>query len=251
RVASRDVHGRYLFKRGIHEPPATRLLLRYFRLAPQDVVIDVGGNVGYFSLLAHRCCGPDVAIHAFEAEPNNGALLRDNLRRNGATSVVVHELAVSDREGTAELFLYKSSNRGKHSLVPLGDAQSVEVETTTLDAFWERQGLGTRVPTLIKMDIEGGEYAAFRGAESVLARCSFVMIEWSPKFLRRAEVSARSFAERMAAVGLMPCRITEDGRLVRLALEELVGLEPSQNIALVRPSSENSEWIDQLMASPD
>lgn len=248
RVDARDVHGRYLFKRGVHETSATLLLMRYFRAAKQDVVLDVGGNIGYFSLLAHRCCPADTSIHVFEAEPDNRALLEDNLRRNRADAVKVHQVAVADQEGTATLYLYKQSNRGKHSLVPIGDGASVEVRTTTLDRVWEEQGLGDRVPSLLKMDIEGGEYPALCGARSILARCPMVMIEWAPKFLRRGGISVAAFVELIREAGLTPAAICEDGRLQLVDFAALESAEKSRNVALVRDDQANAAWLRQLRA---
>ena len=247
-TVARDVHGRHLFKSAVHEPGATRALLRYLEAAPQDVIFDVGANLGYYSLVFDRATGGDVAIHAFEAEPTNFAILERNLADNGARSVTPHRCAVSDREGEASLFLYKQSNLGKHSLVPLEGSVSVSVPTTTLDAFWRDQGFGNRTPTLLKIDIEGAEHSALAGAQQVLRRCPFVLSEFTPKFMRRAGVDPRDHVAEMLALGLLPHAIGRDGSLTAADTDALPRAEANANLVWLRSSARDSDWWQRVVS---
>jgi len=131
--------------------------------------LDVGANIGYYSLVAAQLVGPAGAVHAFEPSSGIRAKLEDNLRLNGLTNVQVHGEAVSDRRG--EVTFYESSwelNQGISSLLP-GDSRSIvtTVTSTTLDDLTAQ--LGGRAIDLIKMDIEGAEPFAIQGGQRLFS----------------------------------------------------------------------------------
>jgi FkbM family methyltransferase len=132
------------------------------------VFYDVGANYGFFSLLlAHRA----KRVHAFEPVASTRRFLRKNIRANKLENIDVHAVGLSDQRGKAEIHIYECS--GKNSLYPRGNERSrllgTEVITLTpLDQLIQRAKLAP--PDLIKIDIEGGELAALKGARSVLAR---------------------------------------------------------------------------------
>lgn len=239
---SRDVHGRKLFKTAMHEPGVTAALLRYLRLAPQDVILDIGANIGYYCVMFDRATDAKVAVHAFEAEPRNFELLQHNLRANGADKVTTHRVALSDSVGEAELFVYKDSNLGKHSLIPLDGTTKLTVPTATVDGIWRERGLGDRRPSLIKIDIEGGEHRALSAARAVLARCPMVMSEFSQKFMRRAGIDPQAHLDLMTGLGFAPLEIERSGALVPLDPAALPGLDHSANIAWASESARASAW---------
>ena len=94
RVHTNDVIGRHLYKYRRYEPEVTRLLLATVRLEPGDVVFDVGANIGWYSLVLDRQAPPGVDILAFEPDPDNHALLRENLARNGTRGVTAWSFSV-------------------------------------------------------------------------------------------------------------------------------------------------------------
>jgi FkbM family methyltransferase len=131
-------------------------------LKPGSVFYDVGANVGLYSLLAARQVHPGMA-YAFEPLPQNVWYLRKHLELNDIHNVDVLELAVSDRSGTA--CFEKSGNR---SMGHLAEGGNIRVCTATLDSlvFSER----IFPPSCIKMDIEGAELLALRGAGESIQR---------------------------------------------------------------------------------
>jgi FkbM family methyltransferase len=135
------------------------------------VVWDIGANVGFYTLIAARLVGEGTVV-AFEPLPENQAAIHRNLALNGFTNVEVSGLALSDHDGTAILQMHASSTWAKlDTSADTGFQQEldvtgeVEVPVATIDS----QLASLTPPDLIKMDIEGGEVAALRGAGRLLS----------------------------------------------------------------------------------
>lgn len=135
-------------------------------LRPGDVFGDVGAHVGAFTLLASRIVGPDGRVVAFEPDPGPRALLERNVIGNRATNVTVVPFAVGGRAGTVR---FSASGDSVGHVGRLGD---VEVRQVTLDGYCAEQGIS---PSVMKVDIEGGEAAALRGSAVVHRLCELVV----------------------------------------------------------------------------
>jgi FkbM family methyltransferase len=160
-------------------------LARFFckLVTPGVTLADIGAHIGQYTLLAaHR----GALVHAFEPNPKNFEQLQHNLRLNHLSQVVVNSAAVADHVGTNTFYLPDESNTGSGSLQPalLASKRTTIVTTTTLDRYFEQVGAG---PQLIKMDIEGGELPALRGALGVLHASRPILL------LEASEVSSRAF----------------------------------------------------------
>ena len=136
--------------------------LRYLR--PTDTFIDVGANVGIYSLLAGRAA-PQGQVLAFEPNPIAVERMRKNLRLNGLENVVLRATAVGSRAGPATL----TAGLGPGDHIALGqssDIVTIDVSMTTLDAAVDR----TAPVSLIKIDVEGFEVEVLKGATDLLMR---------------------------------------------------------------------------------
>ena len=228
-----DRHARKLSRHGIHEPAISAWIVEHLRLRSGDVMLDVGANIGWYSVLCDRMAEPGAAIFAFEPDPDNAALLRANLERNHASRVQVVTNAVSDSEREATLHRYGGGNRGQHTLLPLYPGDDIAVKTTTLDAFWARAALDARRLRLVKIDIEGHEAAAMRGSAGVLARTELLLMEYSPRFLRAAQLDVEEPLRLPDAAGLAPHIFTEGG-LRATRLEDLRSVQGQANLLWMR-----------------
>ena len=211
RVKTEDVVGRHIFKYHVHEPLLSAFLLRHLRLAPGDVVIDIGANIGWYSMLLQRTAPAGVDIFSFEPDPLNFELLTDNIALNGARQVEAVQQALAAEAGVQKLYRHDSNNLGRHSLLPLRDGAAIEVPTTTLDGFWEQRGLGTRCPRFIKIDVEGYELFALRGGDRVLSHCPELLCEFSPEYMRAGGVDPADLVDLLTGHGFRPHRIDSDG----------------------------------------
>jgi FkbM family methyltransferase len=129
-----------------------------------DVVYDIGANVGWHSLRLAKLVGPRGRVYSFEPTPRDQQLLELNLAVNGVAVVDIERIALSDEVGTAHFATFTSPgvNRIAVGSVP-DDAQIIDVETATLDAFVFDQDHPP--PVFIKMDVEGGELEVLLGGE--------------------------------------------------------------------------------------
>lgn len=211
RVKTEDVVGRHIFKYHVHEPELSAFLMRHLTLSPGDVVIDIGANIGWYSMLLQRLAPEGVNIFSFEPDPLNFDLLSQNIELNGAHRVEAIQQALAAEDGTQMLYRHDSNNLGRHSLLQLQDGHAIEVQTTTLDHFWTDRGLGDRVPRFIKIDVEGYELFALRGADKVLQRCPALLCEFSPEYMRTGKIDPNDLVLLLTDHGFRPNRITPDG----------------------------------------
>jgi FkbM family methyltransferase len=135
------------------------------QLAAGDVAFDLGGNLGTSALVFSRAVGPEGRVFSFE--PVFHEILARNLRENGVTNVTVIPEGVSDRTGAAEFAI---TERGIDSRIDPDGAGGIRqsISVTTLDDFCAREGV-ERVD-FVKMDIEGAEELALRGARETIRR---------------------------------------------------------------------------------
>lgn len=138
-------------------------------IRPGDTVIDVGANIGVWSIAAARRVGPGGRVYAFEPQPVTFARLNYNLLANGINNVVAEKLAILDREGAHDFFVGPGVNSGAARSRPRPDwaPAASHVEGTTLDAYCERRGIASI--RILKIDVEGGEYLVLSGTKRLLA----------------------------------------------------------------------------------
>lgn len=157
-----------------YEPDIAEVMMR--AIEPGDVLLDVGANAGFFTLLMALVSGPNGHVVSFEPAEDNLTRLRHNIVLNGLTNVTV----IGQPAGsTAEIvsFYLNSDDSGGHAIWNPGDfplnlksranPRMLRLQATTIDAELERLGLPP--PKLIKIDTEGAEHSVLQGARRLLA----------------------------------------------------------------------------------
>lgn len=137
---------------------------------PGATVYDVGANIGFTTLMLARCVGPAGRVVAFEPLPENLERLRRHVALNGfADRVTVVPCAVDKASGASSFLVHPSGGMGKVEGSG-GRAeeyrQRITVETVDLDGYVYARG--QPAPSLVKMDIEGGEALALPGMQRLL-----------------------------------------------------------------------------------
>jgi len=151
---------------GVHDVLYEQYEQGKVKLAPDDVIIDAGAFIGDTAVFFHHKLAGRCRVHSFELLDENLALLVHNLERNGVPDdhVVINKLALADRTGDV-LVIGDGASQSSTSIFGKGQ-QGQQVETVTLDDYVMAMNL-ERVD-FIKMDIEGAEVLALRGARQTI-----------------------------------------------------------------------------------
>lgn len=197
----------FLLAHGDWEEAETRIFCS--SLKPGMTFVDVGANIGYYTLLAARLVGSHGRVFAFEPCPNNFQLLEGSVRANGHTNVTLVRKAVSDRSGSATLRLDESSSGG-HSLSAFRDgARSVTVETVSLDEYFAGDAGAIDV---IKTDTEGADPAVFRGVRGIVERNPGMVLftEFFPRAIQGMGHLPEDYLRDLSLCGLRVYFIDDD-----------------------------------------
>lgn len=201
----------YVF--GAYELPTVKFIRSYLR--PGDLAMDVGGQIGYLSIVMATSADRKTRVLSFEPESDNIQRFKTNTSLNGLTNVNLVEQAVSDRIGSIRLYLSSDSNAGTHSTIKENTNVSdryVDIPCTTIDAEVEQRGL-QRVD-LIKVDVEGGEIDVIKGAINTLKNYQPVVITELGDALQKARgLSTDEFKLFLQEHGFHCYIINEDGTL--------------------------------------
>ena len=171
-----------------------------------DVVLDVGANVGAYSLLFAQWVGPSGRVYAFEPAPEaRRGLERHVLLNHCSDRVSISAEAVSASRGMAQF--RATGLQGDNRLVPSAVADGIPVRTTSIDEFCSVHYLA---PSLIKVDVEGAELDVLRGAARTIAARGHALalyVEMHPSLWASARSSREQMEEELARQGLVAERL--------------------------------------------
>jgi len=155
-------------------------------LRPNDTFIDVGANIGFFSLMAARLVGVGGRVVAFEPNRTACARLRLACQLNGCDDiVVVREYGLANRQGTVPLFVPNEGDEGLASLRHPGNGIGYSEHRIGLRRLDDEWSIGTPLRVL-KVDVEGSELEVLRGAQGLLTReRPHVVCEFNEETARR------------------------------------------------------------------
>lgn len=193
-------------------------------ITPGLVVLDIGANIGYYTLIAARLVGNSGRVYAIEPESENLSILRRNVELNDYGNIIVKQEALSNKRGKATL--YKDMlNLGGHSLsrrntLP-GGKNYASVDTLPLDDFLSREGVR---PDLIKIDTQGAEGLIFEGASKTLSQNRLVIfMEFWPMGLRNMGTEPIGLLQMLQSLGFAISLIDEkNGDLKEVETKEIV-----------------------------
>ncbi len=188
--------------------PETVAIFRSY-LKEGMIVIDIGANLGYFTVIAASRVGPSGKVFSYEPDPHNFELLKKNISVNEFKNVNAFPVALSDCTGTRELFFGDNQTTPSFS-DKKGTGRSQSVVTDTLDN--SLKALGYSKVDIIKMDIEGAEPLALEGMGKTIARnpALIIIFEFHPNAIKRLGYSPLKFLERFKELGFSMSVIDED-----------------------------------------
>jgi FkbM family methyltransferase len=219
-----------LFYFGTYEEEDCKLWMRLCEKA--DVIFDVGANIGLYSLLASTT-NPRASIHAFEPTPDLFNAFSGNVALNQLSNIRANQLAVGNVSGEAYLNYCTSSdgrNEGMNFVSAARPADAGEVTViTTIDDYCRQYHIASI--DLMKMDIEGGEYNALKGAQNLLKRkaikCILIeLLEWAAN---RSGYSTKDIKALLLDHGYQLYKV-KGGQRVKVSVE---GVHDGDNVVAV------------------
>jgi len=198
---------------GNYEPSETAYFIA--KLKEGDTVLDIGANIGWYTLVAAKHIRMQGHIHAFEPRPDTLRYLKRTIHDNRLQDLVtVWPYALSDKAGKLKLVWAKNTTNPGGSFMTtesISGHEAVEIEVAVLDEL-----IPDIAPDVIKIDVEGAEPRVFRGAQKAIARKKRpILSELHPKQLMRvSEVTPAQYINQMADYGYQ-CWPLEEGRPTR------------------------------------
>lgn len=188
-------------------------------IAPGDVVLDIGANVGVYARLLSSLVGGKGAVHCFEPDATNFAHLKDAV--GGAGNVTLNACAVGARDGTIDLYLSPDLGVDHRTYAHSASDVKCEVPVRSIDSY-----VAGRFPVrAIKMDVQGYETAALAGMSRTLAENPGIVLfmEFWPHGLKAAGSSAEAVARMLADAGFQMQLVSTRG-LRKLGVDDAAAL---------------------------
>ncbi len=159
----------HLYFLGEYEPSEFLAVQRIVQ--PGATVIDIGANIGWYTLNLAEWVGSEGRVIGFEPFPQNFQSLEKNIQLNTFNNITAENIAIGQEEGELILHLNtKENNRGMVSVIPTDNAIHESVKVTTLDLYLTQNPVEKL--DFIKIDIEGNEYSALLGMHKTLENFS-------------------------------------------------------------------------------
>lgn len=185
-----------LYYTGTFEPHCLKVMTDYLR--PGDTLLDVGANIGLFSIEGAKRIGPSGKVISIEASPHHAKMIKSSAALNGIQDVIeVFSCAAGDALGSATLTLPRNGNGGMFTLGDVEGDEQMDVTVRLIDEIVE----GLKID-FIKIDIEGSEYRALLGAHRVVSRFHPpILIELNDRALAACGSSSQKVKELLFSHG--------------------------------------------------
>jgi len=180
-----------------------------------DIVVDIGANLGYFTLILARKVGNKGRVFAFEPDPDMFKLLKKNVKINGYKNVTLIKKATFNKSGKLKLLIY--ADKGDSGVIcgknTKSTATAVTIDAVKLDDYFKKY---PKKIDFIKMDIEGSEGMAFAGMENIFKNNDNVKMitEFFPKWLENHPINADKYYKLLQKQNLSIYSIDEDRKRV-------------------------------------
>jgi FkbM family methyltransferase len=171
----------YLHKNKIWEPFETSLIIKIIN--KKEYFVDVGANIGYYSLLSSKLLKSGGMVYSFEPESKNIEIFKENIKENKVQNVVLFENACSNNDAPIYLTLSKD-NLGDHRVSKNKNLESKNIAPIVLDDIYKKFNF---IPDLVKIDTQGYEFNILSGSQSLLSQSNtktIFIIEFWPKGLQ-------------------------------------------------------------------
>lgn len=208
-----------LWKAGLLEGYEMNLFIT--KLKEGDVVLDIGANMGVYSLLSSQRVGPNGKILAFEPDKDNFQCLAKSIEKNKFKNIIVYPFAVSNKEETI-YFQKNAFNSGNHQIRKEKTADNqASIKAVCLDDFLKEE------PKIdvIKIDIQGAEFFAFEGLKDIINRFPNIVIfaEYWADGLKKMGVKPGDYLDLLKSLDLNIFMIDgKNSKLIPLNYDDII-----------------------------
>lgn len=214
-----------------------------------DIFLDVGANIGVYTLLASQLVGESGYVHSFEPLPEANELLLANIRLNRRSNIAMIPAAVGEETGETQIYI-----NAQNALSSLGNTnrgrilRSQTVPILTLDSYAKSAGIARA--NFLKIDVEGFEGHVLRGAVNLVENSSdlIIMSELAHKNFSPLGFSVKDVLDWMRARGFEVWMIGNHGLILYPAPEGMHEF-PFQNFLFVRPINPRYRLIRKYSAA--
>ncbi len=190
--------GNSIRKNGFYEPEVTSAVRAL--LKPGQTFVDIGANIGYFSLLAARLVGPEGNVFSFEPMAPNYSLFLKSIKLNGFRNISSQQVAVSNENKSVSMMLWDRNNSGSFHLLndPSWNREIYVVEGKRMDDVLRDQPVH-----LVKIDVEGAEGLVIEGMAETIRRCRpLIIMEFAPaSLIDISKISGEQLLGKLAGFG--------------------------------------------------
>lgn len=201
-----------LAKTGTWEPFVSKQFIQIAKKA--RTIVDVGGNIGYFTLLGAACSKSSSNIFVFEPDVVNFQSLTKTVKENKLENVTCEKVAIAQNSGKISLFI-SPDNLGDHRTFDSGDNRETEVvRVVSLDDYFNEY---PHEIDLLKIDIQGYEHFAIMGAKKLFQkkRIKVILSELWPYGLQIAGCNWRNYLKLLEQSGFSLWEVNEEEQLIR------------------------------------
>lgn len=209
---------RRMFVKKSHEPETEIHLINF--LKNSHCFLDIGANVGYFTMLA-KSINPNIQVYAFEPNPNNVKKIKENIELNHFTDITITSDCLSNTLGEVSFSVPPLNESGwgriTNNHLPLENFTHIKAKTITLDSLIDNNFFNNNVPDLIKMDVEGNEFKILLGAKTFFQKFSPILcIELNEPCLIDCQTSSQEIIHFMKDLGYHAFAISDDNKLIEV-----------------------------------
>ena len=190
------LHGYYHAEREIEA-----FMLDY--VSAGNTILDIGANIGYYTVQFGRMVGPNGSVHAFEPLSHQHSILAQNIALNGLSTVTVNKQIATDGPGEKRIYFAGKYSTGSSSM-QVETSEYEDVPCTALDEYCQQQTI-TQID-LVKIDVEGHEYFVLEGMRKLLEKKAIkrLFVEINSEALLAAGHTPKDIVERLTSFGYSP-----------------------------------------------
>ena len=225
-----------------YEPGTTNFLKKILKKGMN--VINIGANIGYFTLLAARAVGPEGRVFAFEPFPHTVELLKKNVLVNGFENVEIESKAVSNKTDFATLLTGGSSLHNFISKKKFPQLTEIKVPTITVDDYLKNKDVNI---DLIFIDAEGQEPLIFEGMENTFQNKNLeIVFEYNPFTLNFSDINPDDLLDPILEMGFHMYMIDENtSSLKSTSKSELIKQVTPPQVANIYLTRKSNIWAEK------